>query len=142
MDMLDPNLNEERPALVNGRHHGHADLPPAAPSGAVLDPPGRAEAHRPWFLESLWSEFRLAGRMYFDPRYRISRTMQLVMPAILVLFVANYLFFSVWLAIPVISPFVERLVCVLLGIFAYKLLTRELDRYRAVLDYLGRYASR
>ena len=147
--MLDPKVNEERPPLVNGRHHAHAPAdraPPALsepPSGAVLEPPGHAdEAHRRWFLASLLTEFRLSGRMYFDPRYRISRTIQFAMPAVLSLFLLNYLFFSIWFSLPVISPILERLVCVLLGIFAYKLLTRELDRYRAVLDYLGKYASR
>lgn len=143
--MLDPSVNEERPPLANGRHHAHAPAdrspPSEPPSGAVLEPPGRAEERR-WFLASLWNEFRLAGRMYFDPRYRISRTIQFAMPGVLILFLLNYLFFSVWFSIPVISPIFERLVCVLLGIFTYRLLTRELGRYRAVLDYVAKYTPR
>jgi hypothetical protein len=135
--MLDPNLNDERHARVNGRHHA-----PPPPNGAVLEPPGHPEESRRGFLVSLGADLRLAGRMYFDPRYRISRMLQFAMPAVLLLFLLNYLFFAVWFSIPVVSPILERLVCVLLGIFSYRLLTRELDRYRAVLDYLGKYASR
>jgi hypothetical protein len=34
----------------------------------------------------------------------------------------------------------ERLLDVILVVLAYRVLVRELDRYRAVLDYLARYA--
>jgi hypothetical protein len=51
----------------------------------------------------------------------------------------NYFAFAVWFAFPVVSPVVERIGCVLLGVFLYKLLARELTRYRDVLDYLARY---
>ena len=33
----------------------------------------------------------------------------------------------------------ERLLDALLAVLAYRILLRELDRYRAVLDYLARY---
>jgi hypothetical protein len=113
------------------------------PEGAVLHPPAPSDsATRHWFLTQLWTELRLVVRMYFDPHYRISRTAQFVLPAILVLFVLNYFLFAVWIAIPVISPIFERALCVLLGVFAYKLVTRELARYRDVLEYLARYAPR
>jgi hypothetical protein len=113
---------------------------PQPPSGAVLQPPTpSASAGRRWFLAQLLSEFRLTARMYFDPRYRVSRTAQLLMPTVLGLFALNYFTFSIWFDIPVVSPVLERLVCVLLGIFLYKIMTRELSRYREVLDYLARY---
>ncbi|MDB5309715.1 MAG: hypothetical protein JWO38_3917 [Gemmataceae bacterium] len=113
---------------------------PLPPSGAVLHPPVFADpSHRAWFLSQLWSELRLTVRMYFDPRYRISRTAQFLLPAILGLFALNYFLFAVWFAVPVVSPVLERVGCVLLGVFLYKAMTRELTRYREVLDYLARY---
>lgn len=116
---------------------------PQPPSGAVLRLPEPADpARRHWFLTQLWSEFALVLRMYVDPRYRISRTAQLLVPAVFVLFVLNYVFFSAWMTIPVLSPILERLLDVVLGIFLYKLLVRELSRYREVLDYLTRYGPR
>ena len=90
-------------------------------------------------LVQLWAELRLAVRMYFDPRYRISRTAQLAFPLAAVLMVLNYFFFAQWLSLPVFSPLVERVLYVLLGVFLYRVLQRELDRYKAVLDYLARF---
>ena len=122
-----------------------AILNPAAtpPEGAVLHPPTtRTQGPRSWLLIQLLTEVRLAIRMYFDPRYRISRTAQFLLPLILGLFFVNYFFFGLWFAIPVVSPIAERIVCVLLGMCLYRILVRELNRYRDVLDYLAKYSTR
>ena len=87
----------------------------------------------------LWGELRLAVRMYFDSRYRVSRTAQVAFPLFAALVVLNYFAFSLWMPIPVVSPVLERLFDVVIAVLAYRVLTRELDRYRAVLDYLARY---
>lgn len=113
-------------------------LPPP-PEGAILHPPAVPGTHRQWFLLQLWDEIRLAGQMYFDARYRVSKTFQFLTPVAVGMFFANYFLFAVWLPFPIVSPLAERLVCVLLGVFLYKLLTRELARYRDVLDYMARY---
>jgi hypothetical protein len=63
-----------------------------------------------------------------------------MVPAVLGLFALNYFFFAVWFSFPVVSPLLERVGCVVLGVLLYRLLTRELARYREVLDYLARYA--
>src|SRR5262249_46867680 len=116
---------------------------PEPPSGAVLHPPARTEpARRGFFLTQLWTEFLLVLRMYFDHRYRISRTAQIAVPGIFVLFCVNYFLFNYWFpVVPVFTPVVERLICVVLGITLYKMLARELSRYREVLDYLPRYGG-
>ncbi len=80
--------------------------------------------------------------MYFDPRYRISRTSQFAIPGIALLILLNYFFFAVWINIPFLSPIVERAIDILLCVVGYKLLIRELDRYRDVLNYLARYGHR
>jgi hypothetical protein len=38
-----------------------------------------------------------------------------------------------------VSPVAERLLAVILGVLAYKLIVRETARYREVLDYLARH---
>ena len=117
-----------------------ADPPPV---GAVLHPPVPGDpALRKWFLVQAWHEVQLAVRMYFDSRYRVSRTAQFLTPVILGLFVLNYFVFSVWFSIWLVSPVLERLGCVVLGVLSYKLLQRELARYQDVLDYLARYSPR
>jgi hypothetical protein len=114
---------------------------PPPPEGAVLHPPTVPDpAARKWFLAQLADEVRLAARMYFDSRYRVSRTFQFLVPVVFGLFALNYFVFDIWFAFPVVSPVLERIGCVLLGVFLYKLLTRELVRYREVLDYLARYS--
>lgn len=118
--------------------------PDAVPSGAVLRPPvvPPDPAKRTWFVLQLWSELRLMVRMYFDPQYRVSRTAQFAVPAVIGLFALNYFLFSVWFSIAVISPITERVVGVLLGVFLYKVLTREMVRYREVLDYMAKQPVR
>jgi hypothetical protein len=116
---------------------------PPPPKGAVLHPPEMVNdpTHRTWFLTELLAEFRLALHMYFDPRYRISRTTQFAIPGIAILFVLNYLFYA-WINIPFLSPVAERAIDILLCVVGYKLIIRELGRYRDVLNYLARYGHR
>jgi hypothetical protein len=118
-----------------------ADAPPAPPQGAVLHPPTPAVdlAPRTWFLGHIATEVRLILTMYFDPRYRISRTAQFALPGIVLILIFSYFFFSVWVTITFLSPVVERLLIAILAVLGYKLLTRELARYREVLAYLARY---
>lgn len=117
------------------------DAPPP-PQGAVLHPPAPGEmAERKWFLHQIAAELRLVATMYFDPRYRISRTVQFALPGIALVLIFNYFFFSVWVTIPFLSPVLERLLVAVLALVGYKLITRELARYRDVLDYLARYGK-
>lgn len=146
--MTEPSDHPARVRVVTSALALHA--PPADPAladpepppqGAVLHPPSPSDpALRRWFLLQAWDEVQLAGRMYFDSRYRVSRTAQFLTPVILALFALNYFVFSVWMPIWVIGPVLERAGCVVLGVLAYKLLVRELARYRDVLDYLARYS--
>jgi hypothetical protein len=77
--------------------------------------------------------------MYFDPRYRVSRTAQIAFPLFGALLALNYFLFSVWFSVAIVSPVAERLLDIVLAALAYRVLLRELDRYRTVLDYLARY---
>jgi len=117
-------------------------LLPSPPEGIILAPPEPPDGgRRGWFFAQLWAEMVLAFKMYVDPRYRVSRTAQMAFPLFAALLVLNYFLFAVWLAYPIISPVAERLLDVVIVVIAYRVLVRELDRYRAVLDYLARYAA-
>lgn len=116
-------------------------LVPPPPEGTILTPPEQQDPpRRGWFLADLWAELRLAAQMYFDPHYRVSRTAQVAFPLFALLLTLNYFVFSVWFSVAVVSPVAERFLDVVLAILAYRVLTRELDRYRTVLDYLAKYA--
>ncbi len=93
-----------------------------------------------WFVSGVVSEVTVIARMYFDPRYRLSRVAQFGVPAILGLFVLNYFFFNWTCALPVMREIGERMVCVILSLALYKVLVREVSRYRQVLEYLARYS--
>jgi len=107
------------------------------PPVSAVDP-----TNRKWFFTQFWSEIQLVFRMYFDPHYRLSRTTQFAIPGIALLLIFDYFFFSVWVSIVVVSPVMERLIAVCLGVLGYKLIVRELSRYREVLEYLARYGPR
>jgi hypothetical protein len=114
------------------------------PAGDALPPPGATphtdDGIRGWLFHGLFTEVRLIPRMYFDPRYRLSRIAQIGVPVILTLLVVNYLFFNYSLGfIPAVPQILERLVIILLAVVLYKVLAREASRYRTVLEYLQRY---
>ena len=87
---------------------------------------------RPWLLLDLLREIGATVKMYMDARYRVRRATQLMVPLILVLLAANYLFFNV-MAIPILTPILERVIGILLAILLYKVLMREVARYRQTI---------
>lgn len=141
MGMTEPSTAAPEP---HEHENGVLPLPrllPPPPDGTIFTPPEPHDsAPRGWFFAQLWAEARLAARMYFDPRYRVSRTAQVAFPLFAALLALNYFLFSVWFSVAVVSPVAERLLDVVLAVLAYRVLARELDRYRAVLDYLAKYA--
>jgi hypothetical protein len=93
-----------------------------------------AAARRPWLLVDLLREIGTAVKMYMDPRYRVRRSTQLMVPLILGMMVADYLLFrGLFLEIPVVTPVLEHLFGALLGVLLYKVLSHEVARYRQVL---------
>ena len=89
---------------------------------------------RPWLLWDLFKELWTSVRMYIDPRYRVRRATQMMVPVVLGLVVANYFFFGVvfW-SIPIVTPILEHLVTIVLAVLLYKILAREVARYRTML---------
>jgi hypothetical protein len=102
----------------------------AAPAGSTPPP-----ARRRWLLTELLGDFRIIFRMYLDPRYRVRRATQLMVPVIVGLFILNWFFFSS-IPIPFVSSAIEKVIDVVLAILAYKVLIRETDRYRTTIAQL------
>jgi len=116
---------------------------PAPPQGATPRVPEAIDpSQRRWLLLELWADVRLLPRVYFDPRYRLSRTAQFAGPVFILGFLACYFLFPVLIPIPVLGALLERFVEIVLGIMFYKVMTREVGRYREVLDYLEKYGYR
>jgi hypothetical protein len=98
---------------------------------------------RPWLLVDLMRDLASTVRMYMDPRYRVRRSTQLMVPLILVFFGANYILFNhTLLDIPIFKHILERLVEIVLAVLLYKVVMREVARYRQMVAglTLGAYA--
>jgi hypothetical protein len=109
------------------------------PVSRALVPVPTAAAPSPWSWAGVAQTLRLIGRMYFDPRYRLSRLAQVGVPVLLLAVVVNYLFWNYLAAVPVLSQVCERLLLVVFAVVLYKLWAAEAVRYKAVLEYLTRY---
>lgn len=119
-------------------------VPPEKMYGAVQTIPpeiGLPNGQSLWkfFVAGIFGEIKVIARMYFDPRYRLSRVAQFAVPGILILFVLNYFFFNYTCALPIVPQIAERLMYIPLSLALYKVLVREVARYREVLAYLARY---
>jgi hypothetical protein len=117
---------------------------PEVPIPASLLPGGEATVkainavRRPWLLFDLLREIGATVKMYMDARYRVRRSTQLMVPLILALLVGTYLFFNLlFVQIPVLSPVLERALDILLAVLLYKVLMREVARYRQMVAGLA-----
>jgi len=109
------------------------------PVSRALVPIPNLPSPSPWSWAGVVQTLRLIVRMYFDPRYRLSRLAQIGVPVIVLCAVVNYLFWNYLAAVPVLSQVCERVLLVLFAVVLYKVWAAEAVRYQAVLDYLTRY---
>lgn len=115
----------------DGSTHSH-------PSSVADDARG---ARRPWLLAALFHVFATTIRMYLDPRYRVRRYTQMMVPALLGSFALTYFFFNYVFLVPVLSSLLERIVDFVLAILLYCVLNVEVQRYRRVLEQLAAWQS-
>lgn len=109
-------------------------IPPSLVPGGESTLKAVNALRRPWLLFDLLREVAATVRMYMDPRYRVRRATQLMVPLILVLLGLNYLLFNVLIIqVPVVSPVLERVIGILLAVLLYKVLMREVARYRQTI---------
>ena len=132
---------------VKDLRKSHAELPlfPPAIAGelpithtskgdaaAQLEPTSR----RPWLLMELLRDFGATFRMYLDPRYRVRRATQVMVPLIIALFAFNCYFFNLVFSVPFVSSGLEKVIDIVLAFLLYKVIHREIVRYRQVLAQL------
>lgn len=120
------------------RQHRAEVLPPAAVGElpAAGDAADSAGGRRPWLLTEFLHDVGTTFRMYFDPRYRVRRATQLMVPLLIAMFVLNGLFFNQVFAIAIVSPVLEKIGDIILAVVLYKVISRELQRYRQVIAQL------
>ncbi len=126
---VEPVRSDISGELHNTANSGHPEWRMALASQPV-------SAHRPWLLMELIRDFSATVHMYLDPRYRVRRSTQLLVPLIIGLFVLNCVFFNAVFAVPILSQIVEKLGDVILAVLLYKVVSRELVRYRQVIAQL------
>ena len=121
-----------------GRHLLPAALGLATNQGSFSeDEPATAAApRRGWWLVDAYDDLRAMIRMFFDSRYRP----QMTWTAFLTPFVLLACIVAVWIfmptSLPLVGPLlklVDKLVDVVLAFFAYKILLREVQRYRKMI---------
>jgi hypothetical protein len=112
---------------------------PTMPPGIAGELPAAAPpvpSRRPWLLTEFFRDLGTSLRMYLDPRYRVRRATQLMVPLLLALFVLNGLFFNHVFTVTLLSPALEKAGDIVLAVLLYKVISRELERYRQVIAQL------
>jgi hypothetical protein len=85
---------------------------------------------RPWLLFDVLAEVRAMVRMFVDPRYSMTWPGRLALPVL-----GGLLFLSWWQlgSIPFVGALLDKLADVLFSCVAYKVLAREVARYRELI---------
>ncbi len=128
---------QESPSFLKeaGRHILPSALGIAAESATSADSRKHSGAspRRAWWLFEAYDDLRAMTRMYSDYRYRRHMTWTAFLTPFV--FVACILLVWFWMptSIPVLGTLLDKVVDVLLAFFAYKILSRELIRYRDML---------
>jgi len=102
-----------------------------------LDPPAVPADKRPWLLFDVYAEARTMVRMFFDRRYRVSRQARWIPPILLIAILLSW----IWLmSFPIINLMpsvilivVDKILDLALAFLAFKILSREVRRYREAL---------
>jgi hypothetical protein len=111
--------------------------------GAVPVPelplPDSSNTRRPWLLVELFRDVATTLRMYLDPRYRVRRSTQILVPLILALFVANHFVSNLF---PILlDRILEKVGDIILAVILYKVVSREITRYREAMTQYAAWES-
>ena len=131
---------------VKNLRQSHAELPVFPPAIAGDLPithtsrgnpaPSVPTTRRPWLLMELLRDFGATFRMYLDPRYRVRRATQMMVPLVFGLFALNCYFFNIVFSVPFVSSGLEKVIDIVLAFLLYIVIHREIVRYRQVLAQL------
>jgi hypothetical protein len=129
-------IQESASFLVNaGRHILPLTKGLASESGEAPSATPRA-ARPPWWLFEAYDDLRSVVRMYFDPLYRRHMTWTAFLTPFVLLACVLLVWFWMPTSIPVLGlglAFLDKVVDILLAFFAFKILSRELHRYREMM---------
>jgi len=112
------------------------DMPSDSAQATSNVPNASRTARPPWWLFEAYDDLRSVVRMYFDPRYRRHMTWTAFLTPFVLLACILVVWFWMPTSIPVLGlglAFLDKVVDVLLAFFAFKILSRELHRYRQVV---------
>jgi hypothetical protein len=129
-------IQESASFLVNaGRHILPLTKGLSSESGEAPSAAARA-ARPPWWLFEAYDDLRSVVRMYFDPLYRRHMTWTAFLTPFVLLACILLVWFWMPTSIPVLGlglAFLDKVVDVLLAFFAFKIMSRELHRYREMM---------
>lgn len=133
-------IQESASFLMNaGRHIVPGALGQASDASEASSTPNTrssASPRRAWWLFEAYDDLRSMVRMYFDHRYRRHMTWTAFLTPFVFLVCILLVWFWMPTSIPVLSvglAFLDKVVDVVLAFFAYKILSRELIRYRDMM---------
>ena len=95
-------------------------------------PGSRARAR--WILLEIYAEARTMVRMYFDPRYRPTWIARLAPPVLLGLILTSWIWLpGLTFIFSSVATVVDKCVDLVLAFVAFKILSREAERYRQTI---------
>jgi hypothetical protein len=125
----DSTAAENMASAATGLNFGSGDEKSAQPIAGAL-----AALRRPWLFWETVQEAQAMVRMFFDPRYRPSWLARVIPPVLLVMIATS------WIWLPGTSilhsgfmTLIDKAVDLVLAFFAFKILHREVVRYREVI---------
>jgi hypothetical protein len=131
--------------IIDANQHPAAAQAPdgTAPAEAPAAAPAPEPPPRSWAFVETFRDIRTAFRMFFDHRYRASWSAYLALMILAYVLVSQWLW-TLWGVVPLIGllagpmhltfigTILDKAVGLVLALFAFKLLHRELRRYREV----------
>ena len=134
-------LPPDAAGIIEAERRGYppaGDAPPAEepPPGSPPLPP--AVTRSAWLVVEVFRELRTIIRMFFDPRFRVSWSAVFALMILAAILVSQWLP-QPWMIIPVIGPVLDKVVGLILALFAYKILSREMRRYQEAVAHLPSY---
>jgi hypothetical protein len=130
---------------------GAGKVAATAAAGVLAAGTAAAEAHarvapapdkRPWLLFEIFAEVRAMFRMYFDKRFALPWTARVLPLVLLVALLTSGFWPGLFLPLPASTPeflrefilgFVQKIVDLILALFLWKILQREVQRYREAM---------
>jgi hypothetical protein len=117
-----------------------------APTAAVAAPsavPLGSSIRPAWLLVETINDFRVMMRVYTDPRYRMTRIGWLLPVAVFAFVLCSNLpvfqYVFVWNLVPVFGYPIDKVIDLFVAFIAFKVLMREVARYREIIpDAPGR----